>query len=264
MLVGGVGETDEGEIGKEVPAELVEERSGIGTGEDELTRVPEGGHPGATHLGQCQRLLVQPRSKGFESIVSHIGKLRFAGVLGQAKECPDGEGIAGGFCAVIVFLEPEDEITGGGGREEASLFAVFKEFDHAEGVLQGMAKQGHVEGGFVEIDQGIDECGIVVEEGIDGGFVLPPAAVEVAGLGIGHFFENEYGCAAGGLGVAGFVEDAGSEGEGGDHEGVPAAQDLVIEVGAGAPVTGVEEDPLAFLESGLRAGDGELTGGFFP
>ena len=261
------GEQDDGGEGTEAAGGFEQEGFGFGVaggpGDDDLGAGGEVAKPGGEQERGGGPLLHQSFGEGAEGIEGGVAEVRHAGVAGEAEEVQDRDGIAGGFGAVVVLFEAEDEVGGVVGREKSAVFAVFEEFEEAGGEVEGGLEVGGIEGGFVEIEEGLDEEGVIIEEAGDGAFAFAPAAIERAGFGIVEVFEDKRGCAKGG--IAAFLgeirvvgsENAGAAGEGGDHQGVPGGDDFVVKVGAGAFGALGEEFGAHGGEGGFEVGGSE-------
>ena len=260
---GGIGAEEDLERRK-TRVDLAEEVGGRGSGEDDLAVGGAGGEESAEQVRDGDGGLEESRGEGAEGAFGGFAEAFVLGELVEGEEGEDGGGVAGGFGAVVVVFDAEDEFGGFGGGEEGSGGGVFEEIEEVVGEAVGEGEVSGIEVGLIEIEEGLEEEGVIVEEAGDAGDAFAEAAEENA-IGGEHVRAQKRGGALGGGEVAGFVEDGGGAGEGGDHKSVPGGEDFVIEVGADARRAGGEEGLGGAGEFGGQVGFGEAeaAGGFF-
>jgi hypothetical protein len=99
----------------------------------------------------------------------------------------------------------------------------------------------HVEGGLIEIEQAVDEAGVVDGEGFGAALAFAPGAVQAfAGCGA-ELIVDELRGSGGERDHFGIAKGGSGAGEAGDGESVPRGDDFVIEMRARALGAGVEE-----------------------
>jgi len=201
--------------------------------------------------------LAEWTGEGGEGFGGAGGEVGVIGELSEPEKVERGDGIGGGFGAVVVFFHAEEDVRGvlldteiataRGIAEESVLFGL--EFESP-------SDPSGIEVGFVEVEEALDEHGVVVAEACDFAGALAVAAVERAIFP--EFGLDETSGFLGGGEVNWVVEDLGGAGEGGDGETIPSGDDFVIEMGSRSGGAEVEE---FFL--GVGEGCADVVCGFF-
>ena len=171
--------------------------------------------------------------EGGEGFGGAGGEVLIVGELSEAEKVECGDGIGGGFSAVVVFFDAEEDVWGVLlDTEIASANGIAE-----ESVLLGLefespSEPSGIEVGFVEVEETLDEHGVVVAEACDFAGALAVAAVERAIFP--EFGLDETSGFLGGGEVNRVVEDLGGAGKGRDGESVPSSNNFVIEMGSGS------------------------------
>ena len=99
----------------------------------------------------------------------------------EFEQREDGDGIAGGLRAVIVFLHSQDQVRGVGRcLPKAAVVLVVKPREHRLSECQGEFEVLRIERGFVKVDHSGEQKGIGVEQLHFVPFPIAPAMVERA------------------------------------------------------------------------------------
>ena len=185
------------------------------------------------------------------------GEVLIVGELSEAEKVERSDGIGGGFSAIVVFFHSEEDVgsvfldaeiaSANGIAEESVLLSL--EFESP-------SEPSGIEVGFVEVEETLDEHGVVVAEACDFAGALAVAAVECAIFP--EFGLDETSGFLGGGEVNRVVEYLGGAGKGRDGESIPSRDDFVIEMRSGS---GGSEGEEFFLGVGERFPD--FVCGFF-
>lgn len=173
------------------------------------------------------------------------------GVLGECRmpkfeEDLGGDGVSGGERGIGGELLSEGDVGGGiWGKEEGGAGGV-EAIDHMVTQVLGLLVA-------VDFEEGLDKEGVVVEEGM--GLVGGVSEGAVGGEVLG---EEELGGVMGGVSVSGLGEGSAGMGEGANHEGVPAGDDLGVEGGLFALLACVVEALAKWGEELIELIFGEL------
>ena len=195
--------------------------------------------------------------EGGEGFGGAGGEVWLVGELSEAEKVERSDGIGGWFSAVVVFFDAEEDVWGVLlDTEIASTNGIAE-----ESVLLGLefespSDPSGIEVGFVEVEEALDEHGVVVAEACDFAGALAVAAVERAIFP--EFGLDETSGFLGGGEVDWVVEDLGGAGEGGDGETIPSGNNFVIEMGSRSGGAEAEE---FFL--GVDEGGADIVCGFF-
>jgi hypothetical protein len=107
--------------------------------------------------------------------------------------------------------------------------------------LDGPLEPFHVEGGLIEIEQAVDEAGVVDGKGLGAAFAFAPGAVQAfAGRGA-KLIVDELRGSGGERDGFGIAKGGSGTGEAGDGESVPGGDDFVVEMRTRALGSGFKE-----------------------
>ena len=113
-------------------------------------------------------------------------------------------------------------------KKKPAFLAVLEVGDHPVGQRPGLAQPAGVAGGGVEPEQAVGQEGVILEVGRELGLAQRGRSAAGGRRASRSFVEQEVGGLLGGLAVLLDLEDAVAVGIGGDHQAVPAGEDLVV------------------------------------
>src|SRR5207244_8429380 len=122
---------------------------------------------------------------------------------------------------VIVFHSQDEAAVAGHGAEETAASGIFKQLAHLRREFHGGRDMFRIEVGFIEVEQGGDHEGIVVQEDVNCCFAISKAAQQAAGLRVIHTVQYERCCALRRREIALVIEYLGGLRKGRNHESVP-------------------------------------------
>ena len=145
-----------------------------------------------------------------------------------------------------------------GGEEEAPFLAVLEVGDHPIGQGPGFPQPARVAGGRVEPEQAVRQEGVILQVGGELGLALAIGPQQAA-VGQAQLVEQEPGGRLGGLAVLLDLEDPVAVGVGGDHQAVPAGEDLVVAAAAPAACRGPPAAARAAVASRASSSSGVIS-----
>ena len=181
----------------------------------------------------CGREPGQRCAEGVERLARMLQIGRLAGCAMKREQVEDGDAVAAGQGVVErVFGASEQALVVIGGEEEASLVAVLEIGEHPLGQRFGFPQPSSVAGRLMKPEQAVDEEGVILQVRGELGLALA-VRPEEASVGRAQLLEQEPGGFLGGLAIFLDLEGAVAVGVRGDHQAIPAGDDLVVEQGSG-------------------------------